>query len=250
MLIDCIELFSISIKSAFVNILISVSIVYSFVLYRKFFGKEDIKEEELQKTNNEINIKYLKPIRHKMFVKVLLSFFFWLFLILFINNAWFSIILLPLILGLCLYITKNRWLNLFDKYNKYDRIFILKHSVYIVLFAVLSTIVVYLLLSCNYIYKYVENTDYSKFINDWNNSITLLQSHFLAKHISIIFFTLNGIILPLLFGYIYLIIHEREIIKRINNLQIQYKARVLDYEEEFKTIERKIDSTTIAESSD
>ena len=141
-------------------------------------------------------------------------------------------------------------MNLFDKYNKYDRIFILKHSVYIVLFAVLSTIVVYLLLSCNYIYKYVENTDYSKFINDWNNSITLLQSHFLAKHISIIFFTLNGIILPLLFGYIYLIIHEREIIKRINNLQIQYKARVLDYEEEFKTIERKIDSTTIAESSD
>lgn len=100
-----------------------------------------------------------------------------------------------------------------------------------------------ILISYNWIYTFFEQKEQIELLNDWNNSIVLLQNPFLAKYISVVFFTLNGFFLPLLFGYIYLIRKEHRIIDEIKAVQELYKSRVLKYEEEFKSIENKIDCT-------
>lgn len=242
MLVDFIELISIETRSIYINILISVSMVYSFFLYRNFF-KENQRYKD-SNIKNEINPdRFKKPVKKRVIIKAFSFFILWLFLSLFINTDWFSISLLPLILWVGFLFTKNKWLDLCDKYNKYNRLFILKHSIYILIFSGFCAFLTKILISYNWIYTFFEQKEQIELLNDWNNSIVLLQNPFLAKYISVVFFTLNGFFLPLLFGYIYLIRKEHRIIDEIKAVQELYKSRVLKYEEEFKSIENKIDCT-------
>lgn len=241
MLVDFIELISIETRSIYINILISVSMVYSFFLYRNFF-KENQRYKD-SNIKNEINPDFKKPVKKRVIIKAFSFFILWLFLSLFINTDWFSISLLPLILWVGFLFTKNKWLDLCDKYNKYNRLFILKHSIYILIFSGFCAFLTKILISYNWIYTFFEQKEQIELLNDWNNSIVLLQNPFLAKYISVVFFTLNGFFLPLLFGYIYLIRKEHRIIDEIKAVQELYKSRVLKYEEEFKSIENKIDCT-------
>lgn len=240
MLVDFIELISIETRSIYINILISVSVVYSFFLYRNFF-KENQQYKDFN-IKNEINPDRLKkPVKKRVIIKAFSFFVLWLFLSLFINTDWFSISLLPLTLWIGFLFTKNKWLDLCDKYNKYNRLFILKHSIYILIFSGFCAFLTKILISYNWIYTFFEQKEQIELLNDWNNSIVLLQNPFLAKYISVVFFTLNGFFLPLLFGYIYLIRKEHRIIDEIKAIQELYKSRVLKYEEEFKSIENRID---------
>ncbi len=68
MLVDFIELISIETRSIYINILISVSMVYSFFLYRNFF-KENQRYKD-SNIKNEINPdRFKKPVKKRVIIK-------------------------------------------------------------------------------------------------------------------------------------------------------------------------------------
>lgn len=77
----------------------------------------------------------LKPRKMILIEGMIFTFIGWNITSLFINLNWVSLILLPCILDCGMWLTKRKWIQRCDKYNKYNRIFILKHGTYIIGYA-------------------------------------------------------------------------------------------------------------------
>ena len=242
MFVDCLEFINIGTRVVYVNLLIALGCVYSFFLYKNFFIQK-LANPSCEVQNENTPERFKKVDKGWMIVKVFFAFICWLILISFINQAWawLSVLLLPFILGIGFLLIKSRWSELCIRYSRYNRIFILKHSAYILLFAGVCTLLIHLLLSYDFLYTYMEQNGQIKMLSDWNEVIALLQNKSLAKYASLVFFTLNGFFLPLLFGYIYLFIKEHLIMNEIKKIQKPHKSMVLQYEDEFRRIESEIE---------
>lgn len=240
MFVDCLEFINIEIRVVYVNLLIALGCVYSYFLYRNFFI-QNLANLSCEVQNENTPERFKKVDKGWMIVKVFLAFICWLILISFVNQTWLSVLLLPFILGIGFLLIKARWSELCIRYSRYNRIFILKHSAYILLFAGGCTLLIHLLLSYDFLYTYMEQNGQIKMLSDWNEAIALLQNKSLAKYASLVFFTLNGFFLPLLFGYIYLFIKEHLIMNEIKKIQKPHKSMVLQYEDEFRRIESEIE---------
>ena len=64
----------------------------------------------------------------------------------------------------------------------------------------------------------------------------------LIKYTVLVFFTLNGLILPFLFGYLKWNFLEKMAIKKLDELQDRRKEKVLEFQKEFQSIERQIET--------
>ena len=237
MLVDVMEIFSVGIRSLFVNCLIVTGSVYSILLYRNFFMKEQI-EKEGEKSSQE---RFQKPRKYIMLMGVFLSFLLWSLSCLFINEPLIACLFFPLALLIGFFLTKKQRISVCDKYQRYDRTFVLKHSIYIVLFALSCTIIIYFMTSCSTFYNYWIEIGFEENLKDWNNTMLMMHDANKTKYVVLFFFTLNTFIVPLLVGYIYLKREERMVAFKMNEVYKEYKNKVQKYEEDFKIIEREIE---------
>ncbi len=73
-------------------------------------------------------------------------------------------------------------------------------------------------------------------------NIAFLSNPILIKYTVLVFFTLNGLILPFLFGYLKWNFLEKMAIKKLDELQDRRKEKVLEFQKEFQSIERQIET--------
>ena len=214
LLVDVMEIFSVDIRSLFVNCLIVTGSVYSILLYRNFFMKEHMDKDE-EKLNQD---RFQKPCKYKMVMGVFVSFLLWSLSCLFINEPLIACLLFPLALLIGFFLTKKQRISVCDKYQKYDRTFVLKHSIYIVLFALSCTIIIYFMTSFSTFYNYWIKIGFEENLKDWNNTMVMMHDVNKTKYIVVFFFTLNTFIVPLLVGYFYLKREEKNVALKMNEV--------------------------------
>lgn len=242
MLLDCLTIVSIEFRTMFALLLIMIGSVYCVVLYKRYLQYE---QEDNISSNKDANFdRFLKPAKWIMIKGMVLTFLIWNLASLFINLNWVSLILLPCILGIGAWCTKNKWIHRCDKYNKYNRIFILKHGAYVIGYALLCTFILELMKSSSLLYDLSKTFGWTNFMDDWNKTIELLCDKTLIKYVSLLFFTLNGFITPLWLGYFKWSRLVKNTTRELNELQHNRKLKVLKFQADFQDIERRIETNS------
>lgn len=239
MLLDCLTIVSLEFRAMFSLFLIITGSLYSIVLYRKYL---QFKTEEDLFVNKEPNPdSLLKPTKMILIEGMIFTFIGWNITSLFINLNWVSLILLPCVLGCGMWLTKRKWIQRCDKYNKYNRIFILKHGTYIIGYAFLCASLLELMKSSSLLYELSKTFGWTKFMNDWNATIELLCDETLIKYVVLLFFTLNGFVIPLWLGYLKWSRLVKSTTKELNKLQYNRKLKILEFQNDFQAIERRVE---------
>lgn len=129
-----------------------------------------------------------------------------------------------------------------EKYDKYNRVFVLKHGIYIIIYSLVCALLLEIISYFSFIYKSNVNFNWQFYLNNWNMNIAFLSNPILIKYTVLVFFTLNGLILPFLFGYLKWNFLEKMAIKKLDELQDRRKEKVLEFQKEFQSIERQIET--------
>lgn len=208
MFLDCLCVMPLAIRCRFVNFLFVLSTFYVFVLYHKFLN--DRISDNKSKTND-------KPNRFFIFGGLFIAIAIWSVLSLVVISPLIDYVLLWSALGLWLGFSKRRWIKLAHYFEKYNRRFVIKHFVYLVLFSIvcvaLSSLFQLLIATAGLDEVY---------LNNWRNNTAIFYNVELARYFAIAFFTLNSIVLPLFMGYCFLYMRERTILKKIGEIQQLY----------------------------
>lgn len=234
MMVDVVELFSIEMRSLFINLLIGIGCVYSYLLYRNFFVLN-----HNVKVNNRS--RFENPNRILLVIGVVFSFLLWLLVCALMNAPVLACLFYPFVLAVGVRIVKNKWIAECDKFQRYNRTFVLKHCFYIVLFVMLCTALIKVMMSYSWFYELGATVGFEEKLHDWNNAISLMMNARVAKYTALVFFTLNTFIIPLLIGYIYLKIQEKRIVSQIDSAYNKYKDKIQGYEDTFRSIEQEIE---------
>lgn len=240
MLTDVVEIVPVDSRALFVNLLIGVGCVYSGLLYRNFFmSKKKGRENGGMVVDRD---RFEKPRRSAMMVGMFVSFFLWVAACLFINSPIVACLSFPFILAGGIWMTKRRWIDICDKYQKYDRTFILKHCVYLVLFTLVCAVLVDRLAAIDCFSAGWRDSVYAEKRRDWQAAVGLMRDPVVARYVALAFFTLNTFVFPLFAGYLYLKLKERRAIRQINDIFSRYEEKVSEYASDFKTIVRELES--------
>lgn len=234
MMVDVVELFSVEIRSLFINLLIGIGCVYSYFLYRNFF----VLNYNVKANNRS---RFENPNWILMVIGVFSSFLLWLFVCSLMNDPVFACLCYPFVLAVGLRIVKSKWIAECDKFHRYNRTFVLKHCFYIVLFVLLCTTLIKVMVSYSWLYELGVAVGFEGKLHDWNNAISLMMNACVAKYAALVFFTLNTFIIPLLIGYLYLKIQEKRIVSQIDSAYNKYKDKIQGYEDTFRSLEQEIE---------
>ena len=88
----------------------------------------------------------------------------------------------------------------YEKYDKYNRVFVLKHGIYIIIYSLVCALLLEIISYFSFIYKSNVNFNWQFYLNNWNMNIAFLSNPILIKYTVLVFFTLNGLILPFYSG--------------------------------------------------
>lgn len=240
MLVDCITILPIEFSCKFVLFTMLMGSVYSFILYKRYLQSEKKVKESFDRENRPE--QFLKPSKMKMIIGLSLAFVIWNVISLFVNSKYFSFILLLCVLVFGVKYTKQKWISLCAKYSRYNRVFILKHGLYIIGYSLFCASFLEIMLSDSFIYDLGIIPNCELYMNNWVTNVSLLSDPTLIKYIVLIFFTLNGLILPFLLGYIKWTHLEKKAILRLKELQKKRKENVLESQKELRIIERQIET--------
>lgn len=238
MFVDCITILPIRFSCKFAFLLMLIGGFYSAILYKRYLTP---KEDNIISNEKEISERFLKPLKTKMIIGMSLTFMGWNIMALFVCSEYFYIISLICIIWCGIWLTKRKWLLLCEKYNKYNRIFVLKHGIYIIIYSLVCTLLLEAMLYFSFIYELLAKFNWQLYLNNWNVNITFLSNPVLTKYLVLIFFTLNGLVLPFLLGYLKWNKLEKEAIRELDKLQNRRKEEVLKLQKEFQTIESQIE---------
>ena len=237
MFVDCITIFPKEFICKFTSLLILTSSFYSSLLYKKYMK---IDQDDILVGKRYIAERFMKPSKKSMIMGMFLTFIGWNIIALFISSKYFYIISLLFVMCLGIWKTKRKWMILCDKYNKYSRVFVLKHGIYIIIYSLICAFFLELMSSFSPILT--TGSDWETNLNNWNMNVEFLSNPTIVKYITLIFFTLNGLILPFLLGYLKWNHLEKNAIKELNKLQNKRKENVLEFQKEFQIIERQIET--------
>lgn len=95
--------------------------------------------------------------------------------------------------------------------------------------------------SSSLLYELSKTLGWTKFMNDWNATIGLLCDKTLIKYVILLFFTLNGFVIPLWLDYLKWSQLVKSTTKELNKLQYNRKLKVLEFQTDFQAIERRIE---------
>lgn len=208
MFLDCLCFIPLCVRCRIVNFMLISSTIYTGVLYHKFLV--DVSEGEQNKT-------FDKPNRIIIVGGLFLTFVIWNMLSLVVVSPLVNYLLLWVSLGVWGGLSKRKWIKLAHRFEKYNRRFVITHFVYIALFSISCAAFTYILnISLDV------TGDNGVYFKNWENNIKVFDSVDMAKYFSIAFFTLNSIALPLLMGYCFLYRREKNVLKRISNVQNTY----------------------------
>lgn len=237
MFVDCITILPKEFICKFTSLLILTSSFYSSLLYKKYMK---IDQDDILVGKRYIAERFMKPSKKSMIMGMFLTFIGWNIIALFISSKYFYIISLLFVMCLGIWKTKRKWMILCDKYNKYSRVFVLKHGIYIIIYSLICALFLELMSSFSPILT--TGSDWETNLNNWNMNVEFLSNPTIVKYITLIFFTLNGLILPFLLGYLKWNHLEKNAIKELNKLQNKRKENVLEFQKEFQIIERQIET--------
>ncbi|MCD8183794.1 MAG: hypothetical protein LUE99_12755 [Bacteroides sp.] len=243
MLLDCLTFISIEFRSVFALMLLMIGSVYCIVLYKRYLQPEY--ENNISYNKEVSSERFLKPAKLIMVRGMILTFLAWSLVALFISSTWFALILLPCMFGVGAWCTKRTWIRRCDRYNKYNRIFILKHGAYVSGYALLCAILLELMMPSSLLYDLFSTLGWTKFMDEWSATAEFLCSKTLIKYVSLLFFTLNGFIIPLWLGYLKWNQLVKSTTKELNELQSNRKLKVLEFQADFQTIERRIEANNV-----
>jgi len=239
MLIDCITILPIGFSCKFTFLLMLIGGFYSAVLYKKYLNQ---KLDNIIFDEKEVLDKFLKPSKGNMVIGMSLTFIGWNVIALFICSKYFYVISLLCIIWFGIWKTKKKWMLLCEKYDKYNRVFVLKHGIYIIIYSLVCALLLEIISYFSFIYKSNVIFNWQFYLNNWNMNIAFLSNPILIKYTVLVFFTLNGLILPFLFGYLKWNFLEKMAIKKLDELQDRRKEKVLEFQKEFQSIERQIET--------
>ncbi len=177
-------------------------------------------------------------IRHAngyyMWMGMGLAFAFWLiFVIPNVTSALLSIVFLLGIMGVGLILIKQRWIRLHHKYDRYTRTFVLSHFSYIFLMSLLITIFL-----CCWIEGGAASFGYEENVKYCIETKNFLSDVIFTRYFIIIFFTLNGFVLPFIVGWLPLKIDRFRATRKLRKIQRQYIKQIKKAQEERWKIQR------------
>lgn len=207
MFLDCLCMVPLDIRCRYVNFLFVLSTFYVIVFYHKFLND---KIDDGKLANN-------KPKKLFILGGLFIAIAIWSSLSLVVISPIIDYLLLWVVLGLWLAFSKRRWIKLAHYFEKYNRRFVIKHFVYLVLFSIVC-VVASSLFQMLIITAGLDEV----YLNNWRENTSMFYNVEFARYFAIAFFTLNSIALPLLSGYCFLYMRERNILKRIGEIQQLY----------------------------
>lgn len=72
--------------------------------------------------------------------------------------------------------TKKKWMLLCEKYDKYNRVFVLKHGIYIIIYSLVCALLLEIISYFSFIYKSNVNFNWQFYLNNWNMNIAFLSN--------------------------------------------------------------------------
>lgn len=222
MLIDCVECIDLSIRCEYVNILLIFSSLQICVLYHKFF------HTSAPDSKPAIDKTRVKTKRWRMAILILLCFTIWMALSLFICEPIVCYFLLWGITAIGVALIKRKHVASAHQQNNYNRRYVIKHFCYL-------TIATFLCVGLLHTYTWLLGFFIpSEYMTNLAGGSSFLERADLAKYMSITYFTLNAIALPLFFGYLFLYLREKSVICKIDELHDKYITKYRHSADEFE----------------
>ena len=234
MFVDCLDFVSLSYRRILINSMLALSTEFLIVLYHKYVS---VIAHPLSDQVTESSDSVRHPVSWIMWLCMTAVLSSWIIFI--IPNSisvLFTLISFFAVLAVGIWIFKGKWIRSHHKYNRYNRTFVISHFVYLATMSVIISLCLYygeelLILSR----ASQEN------ISLWVRTINLFADPEYTRVLIILFFTLNGFVLPFIVGWLPLRFERYRTERKLRQLQTEYKQLVAKYDEEFRAIQRGIE---------